>query len=83
MTSKSHRLRFAVCVDDGGDAVSLELCKVYRLLADPRAEKVGLVRVIDESGEDYLYPCEAFVPIDLPDDTSRLLARIGRLQRRG
>jgi len=82
MTSKSRLPHFAICIDTGGDTVSLELRKVYRVLADARADKAGMVRVIDESGEDYLYPREAFVPIDLPDDACRLLARLGRLQKR-
>ena len=82
MSTKSHRPRFAVCIENGGDDVSLELCKVYRLLADARAEKAGLIRVIDESGEDYLYPREDFVPIELPEAGARVLMKIGRLQRR-
>ena len=82
MTSRTRRARFAICIENGGDDVSLELCKIYRLLADTRAEKEGLIRVIDESGEDYLYPREDFVPIDLPVAASRALARIDRLQRK-
>ena len=80
--TRSHGPRFAVCVDNAGHDVSLELCKIYRVLADARAEKTGLVRVIDESGDDYLYPRESFVPIELPDEAVRSLMRIGRLQRR-
>jgi hypothetical protein len=82
MTSKTRRPRFAMCIENGGNDVSLELCKVYRLLADVRAEKEGLIRVIDESGEDYLYPREDFVPVELPAEARRALLRIGRLQRR-
>ena len=82
MTSKSHRPRFALCVENGGDDVSLELCKVYRLLADARAEKAGLIRVIDESGEDYLYPREDFVAVELPEEATRALLRSGASQRR-
>jgi hypothetical protein len=78
----NRRPRFAICIENGGDDVSLELCKVYRLMADARAEKVGLIRVIDESGEDYLYPKADFVPIELPMAASRALARIDRLQRK-
>lgn len=54
----------------------------YRLLPDPRGEKLGLIRVIDESGKDYLYPRGMFVPIELPAATSRLVARLSRLQRK-
>jgi hypothetical protein len=52
---------FAVCIRNGGYSVSLELHRVYRLLADPEAESYGLVRIVDESGEGYLlYPAEFF-----------------------
>lgn len=82
MTSKSAPPRFVLCVDNDDYEVSLELCKVYRLLPDARGEKAGLIRVVDESGEDYLYPREMFVPIELPAATSRLVARLSRLQRK-
>ncbi len=57
---------FALCVRNEEYAASLEVRKVYRLLGDPSANKHHQVRVIDESGEDYLYPKEYFVPIKLP-----------------
>jgi hypothetical protein len=52
---------------------SLELRKVYRLLKDELASKHGLVRVIDDSAEDYLYPEEYFVPLKLPQAAVRVL----------
>ncbi len=55
--------RFVVCVRNKGHPASLELRKVYRVLADPEGEKLGLLRVIDEDGENYLYPRAYFVPI--------------------
>ena len=58
--------RFAICVQNEGYAVSLELWKVYRILLDKKAAQDHLVRVIDESGEDYLYDEGWFVPIKLP-----------------
>ena len=58
--------RFAICVRNEGYLVSLELWKVYRKLPDRRAAKDQLVRIIDESGEDYLYDQSWFVPIKLP-----------------
>jgi hypothetical protein len=58
--------RYVVCVRNGTYRASLEPRKVYRVLDDPTAEKSSLVRVIDESGEDYLFPSDLFVPIDLP-----------------
>ena len=58
--------RYVVCVRNGTYRASLEPRKVYRVLEDPAAEKSSLIRVIDESGEDYLFPSDLFVPIDLP-----------------
>jgi hypothetical protein len=55
-----------VCVDNRGNPAALGVRKIYRLLDDAAAEARGLVRVIDESGEDYLYPERFFVPIELP-----------------
>ena len=55
-----------VCVENRGYLVSLERRKIYVALADAEAERTGLVRVIDESGEDYLYPATFFAPIKLP-----------------
>lgn len=57
---------FALCVRDGGYPESLEVRKVYRVLPDATARSHGLVRVVDESGEDYLYPEDLFVPIEVP-----------------
>jgi len=58
--------QFVICVKNEGYEASLEIRKVYDLVEDKGAEGYGLVRVIDESGEDYLYPKEFFVPIELP-----------------
>ena len=58
--------RFAICVQNEGYPASLELWKVYRVLPDKKAAEHNLVRVIDESGEDYLYDEGWFVPIKLP-----------------
>jgi hypothetical protein len=65
MKAKKSRSRFLLCVrNDGSD--DLEARKVYRVLPDPRAGREGFVRVVDESGEDYLYPAEYFVSVRLP-----------------
>jgi hypothetical protein len=61
---KASPLRFAICVDNSEYPASLELHKVYRLLSDDEAAKDGDLRVIDESGEDYLYPADYFVVIE-------------------
>ena len=58
---------FVVCVRNEGYEASLELHKIYRVLPDHDAGKDGDIRVIDESGEDYLYPVDWFVPIEVPD----------------
>lgn len=57
---------FAVCTENSGYEVSLELRKIYEILLDPSAATHGQLRVIDESGEDYLYPASFFTSIDLP-----------------
>jgi hypothetical protein len=58
--------RFAVCVNNKGYEVSLERNKIYVVLPDKDAEQDGDLRVIDESGEDYLFSADRFVAIDLP-----------------
>jgi hypothetical protein len=67
--------RFVLCVRNQDYAASLEVRKVYRLLNDPSAAKHHQVRVIDESGEDYLYPEEYFVPIKLPQSAQKAVLR--------
>ena len=66
------RRQFVICVDNEGYPASLERWKVYRALPDRAASGHGLLRVIDESGEDYLYPEDAFRPIVLPSNIRRL-----------
>jgi hypothetical protein len=67
--------RFAVCIDNSGYVASLELHKMYRVLPDAVADRDGDLRIIDESGEDYLYDAGRFVLVDLPHETTRLLDR--------
>jgi hypothetical protein len=62
----ARRRRFVLCVRNGTYKASLEPRKIYRVLDDPQAEARSLLRVIDESGEDYLFPARLFVPIELP-----------------
>jgi len=59
-------LRFAVCVRNDGYEASLERNKLYVVLPDSDAEREGDVRVVDESGEDYLYPADWFVALEVP-----------------
>ena len=63
---------FALCVEDGG-MEDLEVRKVYQVLPDREAGREGYVRVIDESGEDYIYPSDMFVPVKLPAAVVRRL----------
>lgn len=58
--------RFVFCLDNSGYEVSLEARKVYLALPDPDSEKLGLLRVVDESGDDYLFPKQRFIAVDLP-----------------
>ena len=64
--------RFVICIRNDGSE-DLEVGKVYQVLADEAAARDGYVRVIDESGEDYLYPGAFFVPIALPEEAERAL----------
>lgn len=58
--------RFMVCIKNAGYPVSLELHKIYRVVPDAGAARDGDVRVVDESGDDYLYPAEWFAALELP-----------------
>ena len=62
-------MNFVICIDNSDYPASLERRKIYEALDDPDAEKHGQVRVVDESGEDYLYPAECFVDANLPEET--------------
>ena len=70
-TSRNQR-RYVLCVENTGYPTSLEIRKIYRTLSDAVAARRGLARVIDESGEDYLYPKDYFVPIEVPRAASEL-----------
>jgi hypothetical protein len=61
---------FAICIENRG-ADDLDIRKVYRVLQDRDAAANGYVRVIDESGQDYLYPGDYFVFVDLPQKAKR------------
>ncbi len=59
-------IRFVVCIDNAGYPASLELHKIYRALSDDVASAEGDIRVIDDSGEDYVYPASRFMDVTLP-----------------
>ena len=65
--------RFAVCVDNKGYEASLIPRKIYEVVPDERAEQDDFVRIIDESGEDYLYHVSHFVFLELPEEVERAL----------
>ena len=68
---KSVSRQLVVCVKNEGYPASLEKRKIYVTLPDPVAERHGQLRVIDESGEDYLYPKQYFIPVTLPQSTRK------------
>ena len=81
MRTSPRETRFVICVENRG-AEDLVVRKVYRVLPDKVAAAEGYLRVIDESGEDYLYPAEYFVFLELPLKAKRALASTRRPARR-
>jgi hypothetical protein len=73
--------RFAVCVGSGQDDLDLERWKIYEVVEDAAAESRGHYRVVDESGEDYLYPQEYFRLIELPSGLAELYSKANRARR--
>ena len=72
---KRRAQRFMLCVRKRGYAAGVEVRKVYLVLPDRLAERRGLVRVVDESGEDYLYPATFFAEVEIPRAALRVLTR--------
>jgi hypothetical protein len=68
--------RLFICLDNAGYEVSLERRKIYVALADTKAERSGYLRIIDESGEDFLYPAQRFVAAELPISTRRAVLHV-------
>ena len=73
MTQEKNTPLFVICVNNTEYPASLELHKIYQVLPDEDAATDGDFRVIDESGEDYLYPEDYFLLLELPHDTERVL----------
>ncbi len=67
--------QYVICIGNKGYAASLELRKIYQVIPDKVAAGLHQVRVIDESGEDYLYPKDYFVPVQLPQAVERAVRR--------
>jgi hypothetical protein len=74
MTSKPQK-KFVLCVSNDKYPASLEVRKIYQHIPDLEAQSHGQIRVIDESGEDYLYPSDIFIAIDVPQEAARVFAR--------
>ena len=66
---------FVICINNEDYPTSLEVRKIYEIIPDPEAEKSNHLRVIDESGEDYLYPKEYFHSVNLPDATEQAITK--------
>lgn len=72
MSDQNKEPRFVVCIKNH-EAEDLEVRKLYQVLPDEKAAADGLLRVVDESGEDYLYPSELFLQIKLPQAIEKAL----------
>jgi hypothetical protein len=73
MKDQDSEVRFAICINDGGYVDDLKVRTVYRILPDDSAARSNYLRVIDETGEDYLYPANLFVPIEVPREVEEAL----------
>ncbi len=67
--------RFVVCIDNADYAASLELYKIYQVVPDADAARDGDLRIIDESGEDYLYAASRFIGIEVPEALERAILK--------
>lgn len=72
----STRKHFAVCIQNGQYEGTLELRKIYEILEDPSASEKNSIRVVDESGEDYLYPANWFLVLELPRTVEETLSEL-------
>ncbi len=72
MAKAREKYNFALCIENK-DCEDLEKRKVYQIISDDEAEKEGYIRVIDESGEDYLYPQSYFIIVQLPREAHEAL----------
>ena len=72
----AEQKQFAVCIRNEEYEASLELRKIYEVLEDGDAAKHQMIRVVDEEGEDYLYPSSWFVPIELPRNVEKAILEL-------
>jgi len=74
MTRRTSEPRYVVCVSNRRYRASLVVRRIYRSFPDEKAARRGLIRIVDETDEDYLYPRKLFMPIELTEDIGRALA---------
>jgi hypothetical protein len=65
--------KYVICLSNEGYAASLEVRKLYQLLPDPKADAMHCIRIVDEDGEDYVYPERLFLPMEVSESVSRAL----------
>ncbi len=75
MARRTLRKQYMVCVKNDGYPVSLVVRRIYVCLPDAEGAEHGMLRIIDESGEDYLYPAKFFLPIEVPRGAARAFSR--------
>ncbi len=73
--TRKRDVRFAVCIKSRKYEASLEIGKLYRVIPDPKAERHGYVRIVDESGEDYGYAADRFFAIEVPKSLEKVLLK--------
>lgn len=76
MIQPNPKSRFALCIENK-DCEDLEKRKIYVAMADDDAEKEGYLRIVDESGEDYLYPASYFIFVELPAEAQEAMRAAG------
>jgi hypothetical protein len=76
-TEQAQSNQFAVCLNNEGYKASLEVGKIYRVIVDEEARTAGLIRVVDESGEDYAFSANRFYPIEVPKPVEEVLLSVG------
>ena len=67
--------KFVICIENQDYPVSLEKRKIYEVIIDSEAEEIGHIRVVDESGEDYLYPATCFIDAHLPKEVQAAIVK--------
>ena len=74
MNKQSSSSQFVVCINNLENEASLEFGKIYNVIPDPDAESDGMIRIIDESGEDYMFSASRFYPVQLPAQLEGMLS---------